>query len=199
MDHTAEALQSLVDGQIGKGNVQNTVVAVQFYDRTTDFVGAAGVANPQTGAPMVADTPYFLASVTKMYTAAVVLKLHERGQLQMELPIVEYLPSELTHGIHIYAGTDFSGQIKVHQHVDQSSGLADYEAVAKRGKERPRGAQSGTRSGDQHAGGHGHRPQIEAPVPARDTGKSPLLRRELSFARRDHRVRDRQVNPRKLL
>ncbi|NMB89901.1 MAG: beta-lactamase family protein, partial [Chloroflexi bacterium] len=43
---------------------------------------------------------------------------------------------ELTRGIHVYQGTDYSARIKVSQLINQSSGLADFET------EKPRGGQS---------------------------------------------------------
>jgi CubicO group peptidase (beta-lactamase class C family) len=136
MNDITRKLQAQLDAQIGKGDIYHVVAAVQSHDRSLDFSGAAGVADPMTGARMTADTPYFIASVTKMYTAAIVLQLHGEGRLDLDAPISQYLPASLTHAIHIYRGTDYSERIKVCQLVDQSSGLADYEA------DRPRGGKS---------------------------------------------------------
>jgi CubicO group peptidase (beta-lactamase class C family) len=133
MNGIAHKLQSVLDGQIGKGNIHNIVAAVQAHDRRIDFVGAAGVANPPTGAAMTPDTPYFIASVTKMYTAAIAMQLHQEQRLDLNASIAAYLPVSLTHAIHVYRGTDYSDRIKVSQLVDQSSGLADYEADKARG------------------------------------------------------------------
>jgi CubicO group peptidase (beta-lactamase class C family) len=135
--HTiANTLQAVLDAQIGKGKVYNVVAAVQAHDRSIEFAGAAGIANPQTGAAMTPDTPYFIASVTKMYTATIILRLYEEQRLDLNAPISEYLPASLTHAIHVYKGTDYSDQIKVSNLIDQSSGLADYET------DKPRGGKS---------------------------------------------------------
>ena len=67
-------------------------------DYRIDFSGAAGVANPESGAAMTPDTPYFIASITKMYTAAVILCLHEQGRVDLEAPISSYLPDETVRG-----------------------------------------------------------------------------------------------------
>jgi CubicO group peptidase (beta-lactamase class C family) len=128
MSKPADKLQATLEAQIGKGNIYNIVAAVQSHDRRVDFSGAAGVANPESGAAMTPDTPYFIASITKMYTAAVILRLHEQGRVDLEAPIPSYLPDEMVGGIHVYKGVDYSSQIKVYQLVNQSSGLADYEA-----------------------------------------------------------------------
>ena len=136
MNRIKKKLQAVLDAQIGKGNINNVVVAVQSHDRGVDFVGAAGIADPQTGAAMTPDTPYFIASVTKMYTAAIVLRLYEEKSVDLNAPISEYLPASLTRAIHVYKGTDYSDRIKISNLIDQSSGLADYEA------DKPRGGKS---------------------------------------------------------
>jgi CubicO group peptidase (beta-lactamase class C family) len=133
---TNKKLQAVLDAQIGKGNINNVVVAVQSHDRNIDFVGAAGIADPKTGAVMTPGTPYFIASVTKMYTAAIVLRLHEEKRIDLNASISEYLPASLTRTIHVYKGTDYSDRIKVSNLIDQSSGLADYET------DKPRGGKS---------------------------------------------------------
>lgn len=128
MTDISKKLQAALDSQIGKGNIYNIVAAVQSHNRAIDFVGAAGIANPQTGAAMTPDTPYFIASVTKMYTAAIILRLYEEKRVDLNAPISEYLPSSLTQAIHIYKGIDYSDQIRVFHLINQSSGLADHEA-----------------------------------------------------------------------
>jgi D-alanyl-D-alanine carboxypeptidase len=121
-------LQAVLDAQIGKGYVHNIVAAVQSHDRSIDFLGAAGIADPHTGTKMTPDTPYFIASVTKMYTAAIVLRLYEEKRIDLDAPISEYLPASLTSAIHVYKGTDYSERIKVSELLNQGSGLPDYEA-----------------------------------------------------------------------
>jgi len=129
-------LKATLDAQIGKGYVHNVVAAVQSHGRSINFVGAAGIADPQTGTAMTPDTPYFIASVTKMYTAAIILRLYEEKRVDLNAPISEYLPASLTRAIHVYKGTDYSDRIKISNLIDQSSGLADYEA------DKPRGGKS---------------------------------------------------------
>jgi CubicO group peptidase (beta-lactamase class C family) len=136
MSGISKKLQAVLDAQIGRGGVHNIVAAVQSHDRSIDFVGAAGMADSLTGSAMTPDTPYFIASVTKMFTAAILMSLHEQQCLDLDAPISEYLPVSLTRGIHTYKGTDYSSQIKVFELVNQSSGLADFEV------DKPRGGKS---------------------------------------------------------
>jgi CubicO group peptidase (beta-lactamase class C family) len=136
MTGTDIKLQAVLNKQIRKGSIHNVVAAVQSHDQSIDFIGSAGVADPLTGAAMTPDTPYFIASVTKMFTAAIILRLHEEKHIDLDTSISQYLPDSLIRGIHIYRGIDYCHQIKVYQLVNQSSGLADYET------EKPRGGRS---------------------------------------------------------
>jgi D-alanyl-D-alanine carboxypeptidase len=131
-----QKLQAALNHQIGKGNIHNVVAAVQSFDRNINFVGAAGVANPVSGAVMNPDTPYFIASVTKMYTAAIIIRLCQEKRIDLDAPITKYLPDSMTRGIHIFKGNDYSDRIKVANLIEQSSGLADHEA------DKPRGGKS---------------------------------------------------------
>ncbi len=136
MNEIAKKLQAILDAQIGKGNIHSIVAAVQSQDRSLDFAGAAGIADPQTRGRMTPDTPYLIGSVTKMYTTAICLRLHEEKRLNLDEPISRYLPASLIRGIHTYKGEDYSSRIKVFELVNQSSGLADFEM------DRPRGGKS---------------------------------------------------------
>jgi CubicO group peptidase (beta-lactamase class C family) len=120
-----DRLQQLLNKEIRKPHSHNVLLAVQSADGRVDFRGAAGTASP--------DSPYFLASVTKMYTVAVLLRLLEAGQLDLAAPLTSYLPTVLLDGIHVYKGVDYSRQLKVYQLVHQTSGLADYFTGKPRG------------------------------------------------------------------
>src|SRR5919109_793883 len=51
-----------------------------------------GVADPATGAPVTDRTIFRLCSVTKPFTATLAMALAEDGLLELEEPIVKYLP-----------------------------------------------------------------------------------------------------------
>lgn len=133
MSGGTKKLQAVLEAQIGKGNVNNVVAAVQSQDQRIDFVGAAGIGDAETGAAMTPETPYFIASVTKMYTATIIMQLYKENCVDLDAPISQYLPASLTQGIHVYKGVDYSERIKVSELVNQSSGLADHEVDKSRG------------------------------------------------------------------
>lgn len=119
-------LQAFVEKQMGQGHIHNAIIGIQSRDGRTNAVAAAGFADSAKAIPMQADTPYFIASVTKMYTATVIMKLVERGQLDLDETAYNYLPHEMLDGIHFYKGQDYSARIKVYHLLNQTSGLADY-------------------------------------------------------------------------
>lgn len=52
-----------------------------------------GVANVETGVPVTPDTLFRICSITKPFTATLVMQLVEKGLLDLDTPVVRYLPS----------------------------------------------------------------------------------------------------------
>jgi CubicO group peptidase (beta-lactamase class C family) len=75
---------------------------------------------------MTADTPIYIASVTKLYTAATVMLLVERGELALADPVAKFLPATLLRGINSFGGEDHSGEIAIADLLSHRSGIADY-------------------------------------------------------------------------
>jgi CubicO group peptidase (beta-lactamase class C family) len=72
------------------------------------------------------DTPYFLASIDKLFNATIVCRLHERGQVRLDESIATYLPETLVRGLHRLNGTDRTHEITVRHLLSHTSGLADW-------------------------------------------------------------------------
>lgn len=111
-------LQRLIENESRKSHIHGVLLGVQSADGRVSFQGAAGDAAP--------DCPYFIASVTKMYTAAVLMGLADERRLDLDAPIAAYLPHDLLDGIHVHKGTDHSHRLTVAQLIHQTSGLPDY-------------------------------------------------------------------------
>ncbi|BDT99173.1 hypothetical protein IFM12276_22020 [Nocardia sputorum] len=62
------------------------------YHGGEQIVVAHGTANAATGAPMLDDTGFLFGSVTKVLTTTLVLQQVERGGLDLDAPVVRYLP-----------------------------------------------------------------------------------------------------------
>ncbi|WP_346837843.1 serine hydrolase domain-containing protein [Microbulbifer sp. SAOS-129_SWC] len=76
-----------------------------------------GLASVEYGVPVSADTAFWLASVSKQFTAAAIMVLEQRGKLALDDSIRKYLP-ELPKS--------WSG-IKIRHLLTQTSGLNGYE------------------------------------------------------------------------
>ncbi|MFC1866034.1 serine hydrolase domain-containing protein [Chloroflexota bacterium] len=126
-------LQNILDMQLKNKKVFNAVLAIQSADRAVDWAGAVGYSNHSDKVKMQPDSAYFIASITKMYTAAVIMHLYERNLLDLDDNISKYLPSPLIKAIHIFKGVDYTGQLKIVHLLSQSSGLADYFLDKQRG------------------------------------------------------------------
>ena len=126
-------LQNILDKQIKSKKVFNAVLAVQSAGKAVDWAGAVGYSNHSDKFKMQPDSPYFIASITKMYTAAVIMHLYEKNLLDLEDNISKYLTSSLIKAIHIFKGVDYVGQLKIVHLLSQSSGLPDYFLDKQRG------------------------------------------------------------------
>jgi CubicO group peptidase (beta-lactamase class C family) len=95
---------------------------------TGDFswAGASGRAYPDRAEEMTADTPIFIASITKMYTAAATMILGEREYLSLDDPLSKFLPASMLKGLHTFKGHDYSDQLRIYHLISQTSGLPDY-------------------------------------------------------------------------
>ncbi len=58
------------------------------------------------------DSTYLITSITKIFTAAVVIQLVDEGQLDLDAPIQQYLSHLELDGIHVYDGVDYSEPLK---------------------------------------------------------------------------------------
>jgi CubicO group peptidase (beta-lactamase class C family) len=117
-------LEELLQKAVGYRKVRHAVIGAAAIDDSWQWVDAAGEANPD-GTAMEADTPWFLASVTKLYIASVVLRLHEQGLVDLAAPIPEYLPGSLATGLHVRDGVDRTADISVTHLLAHATGLPD--------------------------------------------------------------------------
>lgn len=67
---------------------------IESGDGSFEWFGVAGKGEPGT-IEIGIDNPFWIASITKLYIAAAILKLQEQKLLIIDHPLNEYLPSEL--------------------------------------------------------------------------------------------------------
>lgn len=124
-DEAAERLQRLVERMAAKPKLGHVIVGVERGDGSFRWSGAAGIANAD-GAPMTPETPFFIASVTKLYIATLLLQLYEEGKVDLEAPISAYLGAERVAGLHRIGDVDHTADVTVFHLLSHTSGLNDY-------------------------------------------------------------------------
>jgi CubicO group peptidase (beta-lactamase class C family) len=78
---------------------------------------AFGLANREWQIPNTTDTAFRVASLTKQFTATLVMQLAEQGKLRLDDPIGQYVP-ELSREI--------GQRVTLHQLLNHTSGIVDY-------------------------------------------------------------------------
>jgi CubicO group peptidase (beta-lactamase class C family) len=107
--HAADRLQCLVDDAVGSdAGVRGVELAVATGDGSYAWAGAAGFADPRAGAGLTKDDPIYIASVTKIYIAALVMLVSQARLVSLDDPMARYLPAELVDGLDVYGGRDNS-------------------------------------------------------------------------------------------
>ena len=69
---------------------------------------------------------YFIASATKLYIVALIMQLRAAQILDIDRPVITYLPEKYLAGIHVLKGKDSGPLITTRHLLSQTSGIADY-------------------------------------------------------------------------
>jgi len=123
-------LQSLIDTSVEE---TTEVHAVAFHVDAPgiDWVwdGAAGLADPTNGAVMTPQHPVRIASNTKSFVAAAILRLWEEGRVSLDDSISKYLPDDF---VELLKSDGYSpDEIKIRHLLTHTSGLFDHSDSAK--------------------------------------------------------------------
>lgn len=114
----AQDLNRLVQKQAAKPATHSVMLGIRSSFGGVDLHCGTGGTGP--------DTPFFIASVTKMFTATLIMQLIEEGRLTLDQTAQSLLPSLDLSDLHIVRGTALGPSLTVRQLLDQSSGLAGY-------------------------------------------------------------------------
>jgi CubicO group peptidase (beta-lactamase class C family)/D-alanyl-D-alanine dipeptidase len=75
-----------------------------------------GMADPAGGTPATAETPYRVASVSKLFTDLAVMKLVEAGRVSLDTPITRYVPE-------IHPANPYGGPITLRELLAHRAGI----------------------------------------------------------------------------
>jgi CubicO group peptidase (beta-lactamase class C family) len=93
---TPERFRRLVLEAQSAGRLPSLAAAV-FHGTELEWSEAVGPADIEQGIDATPDTQYAIASITKTFTAASVLRLRDEGRLELDDPLSSHLP-EAAHG-----------------------------------------------------------------------------------------------------
>ena len=75
-DNLNQEMEYLVSNLVEKDkSIKNCVLSVMQGDASFSWSGAAGIANQDGQVPMTKDTPIYISSITKLYTATAIMQL----------------------------------------------------------------------------------------------------------------------------
>ncbi len=99
-DKLESSLESICNQFITEYNIPGMALGV-IHGNEPIFAGGFGVKNHESNQPVTADTVFNLASVSKLFVTAAILQLANRGLIDLDSPVVSYLPYfELKHQIY---------------------------------------------------------------------------------------------------
>lgn len=90
LDEAGTWLRQHLPALLAEHQVPGAAVAVLAGDQVTDH--AAGVLSTSTGVAATVDSVFQIGSITKVWTATLVLQLVDEGRLDLDAPVRRYLP-----------------------------------------------------------------------------------------------------------
>jgi D-alanyl-D-alanine carboxypeptidase len=119
-DATTNAIDSIAAAALARGPIAGLSIAVMQHDRLVHDRGY-GFADLENGVPASERTVYDIASVTKLLTAAAVMRLVDDGRLSLDDDLTALLPT--------FPNAEQGRRITVRHMLSHTSGLYDYESA----------------------------------------------------------------------
>lgn len=113
------SLDTFIAAYAAEHEFSGTVLVQQDGQRR--YVRSFGQADIAHGVANTPDTRYWVASITKLFTAAVILQLKQEGKLDLQAPLTTYLSECIGAGAR---------DVTVHQLLNHTSGLKNFDQVA---------------------------------------------------------------------
>ena len=120
-----QGLQTLVERTVADdGLVRGVALHIDSPALGLEWSGAAGFADPESRSEMTAARPVRIASNTKTYVAAAVLRLVEDGRLGIDDPIATHLPDQT---VELLVSDGYDPESMTIRHLlTHTSGLYDH-------------------------------------------------------------------------
>jgi D-alanyl-D-alanine carboxypeptidase len=111
----AAELQEILNQIVGDGSIPGAVLAVHIPGQVP-WTGASGFVDRQRSQPIEPTTEMRIASISKVFTAVVVLQLVEEGKVDLDTPLTNWFPQLVPDAEHT----------TVRNLLNHTTGLYDY-------------------------------------------------------------------------
>ena len=122
-DSRVQELQADLDEIVGEFVERNSIPGLAVgvvKEGEVVYTGGFGLADPKTGRKVTADSLFHLASVSKTFTATAIMQLAEKGNLDLDAPVVTYLP-------YFQLDDERAREITIRQMLSHTSGMPDVQ------------------------------------------------------------------------
>jgi len=110
-----DALKPFVEHEISDKEIPALSIAI-VDDQQIVWAQGFGMADAKAGVPASAETVYRIGSVSKLFTDIAIMQLVERGELNLDAPITDYLPD-------FHPNNPFGTPITLRELMSHRSGL----------------------------------------------------------------------------
>jgi CubicO group peptidase (beta-lactamase class C family)/D-alanyl-D-alanine dipeptidase len=110
-----EKLRPFIQQQMAEKELPALSIAI-IDDQQIVWAEGFGMADPKGKTPATADTVYRIGSVSKLFTDIAIMQLVERGELNLDAPVTDYLPD-------FHPKNPFGTPITLRQLMSHRSGL----------------------------------------------------------------------------
>lgn len=111
-------IDSLMQKYVAYGQFNGTVLVAE--KGKVIYKKGFGMANMEWSIPNAPDTKFRIGSVTKQFTAALILQLVEQGKIKLDGKLSDYLP---------YYRKDTGDKVTIHQLLNHTSGIPSYTGL----------------------------------------------------------------------
>lgn len=111
----ATALTGMIEHEMRQKRIPAVSIALVDHGKTV-WAQGFGMARPADSTPATANTVYRIGSVSKLFTDIGIMQLVERGELNLDAPITQYLPD-------FHPTNPFGGNITLRHLMSHRAGL----------------------------------------------------------------------------
>jgi CubicO group peptidase (beta-lactamase class C family) len=106
-------IDAFVGAEMTRRNLPGMAIAVTRGDQ---IIRVKGYGHDSEGRPITGDTPFYIASASKAFTAVAVMQLVDQGLVELDAPVRRYLPE-------FELNDPRAGEITVRQLLNHTSGM----------------------------------------------------------------------------